>query len=63
MFLAERAAFLNSSLFRDSDVVGTSTFVLTLASLSGAFLGAFLSGLILGVGIRYYFFDVLKNAQ
>ena len=63
MFLAERAAFLDSILFRDSNVIGTSTFVLTLASLCGAFLGAFLSGLILGVGIRYYFFDVLKNAQ
>ena len=63
MFLAERAAFFMSSLFRDSDVVGTSTLALALAALSGAVLGAFLSSLILGGGIRYYFFNVLKNAQ
>jgi hypothetical protein len=63
MFLAERAAFLDSSLFRDSDVVGTSTLALALASLSGAILGPFLSGLILGGGIRYYLFNVLMNAQ
>jgi hypothetical protein len=63
MFLAERAAFLDSSLFRDLDVVGTSTLALTLASLSGAVLGAFLSGLILGDGICYCLFNVLKNAQ
>jgi len=63
MFLAERAAFLMSSLFRDSDVVGTSTLTLALVSLSGAVFGAFFSGLILGVGVRYYFFNVLKNAQ
>ena len=63
MFLAERAAFLASSLFRDSYVVGTNTLAFTLASLSGAVLGTFSGGLILGVGIRYYFFDVFKNAQ
>ena len=57
MFLAERAAFLMSSLFRDS----TSTLTLALVSLSGAVSGAFFSGLILGVGVRYYFFDVLER--
>ena len=63
MFLAERAAFLDSHLFGDSNVVGTSTFTLTPAALSGGLFGAFLGGLFLGVGICYYFFDVLKNAQ
>ncbi len=63
MFLAERAAFLDSRLFRDSNVVETSTLALALAALSSAVLGAFLSNLILGGGIRYYFFNVLKNAQ
>ncbi len=63
MFLEERAAFLVSHLFGDSNVVGTSTLTFTPAALSGGILGAFFSGLFLDVGIRYYFFNVLKNAQ
>ena len=63
MFLAQRAAFLKPHLFRDMVVRGTSTFALTFLALSSGFLGTFLFGPFLGVGIRYYFFDVLKNAQ
>jgi hypothetical protein len=63
MLLAQRAAFLDSHLFGDSDLVGTSTLALTFVELSGGFLGTFSCGLFLGVGIHYYFFNVLKNAQ
>ena len=63
ILLAEHAVFLVSHLFRDSDIVGIGTSALACATLSGGLIGAFLGGLLLGVGIRYYFFNVLKNAQ
>ncbi len=63
MFLAQRAAFLGPHLFRDAVVHGTTTLALTFLVLSGGFLGTFLFDPFLGVGIRYYFLDVLKNAQ
>ena len=63
MFLAQGAAFLDSHLFGDSDLVGTSTLALAFLALSGGFLGTFSRGLFLRVGIRYYFFNVFKNAQ
>ncbi len=62
MFLAQRTAFVEPHLFRDTIVRGTSTLALTFLALSGGFLGAFLFGPFLGAGIRYYFFDVVKNA-
>ena len=49
MFLAQRTAFLDSNLFRDTVVVGTITLVLTFLALSGGFLSAFLCCLFLGV--------------
>jgi hypothetical protein len=63
MFLAQGATFLDSHLFGNSVVVGTTTFALTFFALSGGFLSAFFRGLFLGVGIRYYFLKVLKNTQ
>ncbi len=63
MFLAQRAAFLGSHLFRDTVVRGTTTLALTFLALSSGFLGTFLFDPFLGVGICYYFFGVLKNAQ
>ena len=61
--LAQCAVFLGSRLFGHSYVVGTSTLALTFLALSVGLIGAFLGSLFLGVGIRYYFFDVLKNAK
>ena len=63
ILLVERAGFLVSHLFRDSNVIGIGTSALTCAALSGGLLSTFLGGLFLGVGICYYFFNVLKNAQ
>ena len=63
MFLAQGAAFLEPHLFGNTVLRGTSILALTFLALSGDFLGAFLFGPLLGVGIRYYFFNVLKNAQ
>ena len=63
MFLAQCTAFLDSHHFRDTVVRGTTTFALTFLALSGGFLSTFLFGHFLGVEIRYYFFNVLKNAQ
>ncbi len=64
MFLAQCAAFLDSHLFRDTVVRGTTTLALTFLVLSRGFLCTFLFGHFLGIGIHYYFFDVLiKNAQ
>ncbi len=62
MLLAQRAAFLDTHLFGDSDLVGTSTLALTFVVLPGGFLGTFSCGFFLGVRIRYYFFNILKNA-
>ncbi len=62
MFLAQRAAFLESHLFWEMVVYGTTTFVLTFLALCSGFLSTFLFGHFPGVGIRYYFFDVFKNA-
>jgi type IV secretory pathway TrbL component len=63
MLLAQRAAFLNSRLFGNLVIVGITTLALTFVALSGGFLSAFLCSLFLGVGICYYYFNVLKNAQ
>ena len=63
MFLAKRAVFRESNLFGYSSVVGTSNLALTFVVLSSGFLNTVLGGLFLGVGICYYFFNVLKNAQ
>jgi hypothetical protein len=64
MFLAQCASFLDSHLFRDTVVRGTTTFALTFLALSGGFLSTFLFGpCFLGIGICYYFFDILKDAQ
>jgi hypothetical protein len=63
MFLAQRAAFLNSHLFGDTLVCGTTTLVLTFLALSGGFLSVLFHVLFLVVGICYYFFNVLKDAQ
>jgi hypothetical protein len=63
MFLAQHAAFLDSHLFRDTIVVGTTTLALTFLMLSGGFLSVFFCGLVLGIGIHYDFFNVLKNNQ
>ena len=63
MLLAQCAAFLDSHLFGDSDLMGTSTLALTFVALSSGFLGTFSRGFFLGVGIHYYFFNVLENAQ
>jgi hypothetical protein len=63
MLLAQHATFLDSHLVGDSDLVGSSALALTFVELSGGFLGTFPRGLFLGIGIRYYFFNVLKNAQ
>jgi hypothetical protein len=60
MFLAQCAAFLNFRLFRNAKFVGISTLSFTF---SDDFLSTFLHGLFLGIRTRYYFFDVLKNAQ
>ena len=49
MFLAHRAAFLDSHLFRDMVVRGTTTFALTFLALSGGFISAFFCGLFLGI--------------
>jgi hypothetical protein len=38
MLLAQRTAFLDSHLFGDSDLVGTSTLAVTFVALSGSFL-------------------------
>ena len=57
---AQCIAFLNFRLLGDSKFVGISTLMLTF---SGGFLSTLLHGLIFGVGICYYFFNVLKNAQ
>ena len=57
MLLAQRAAFLNSHLFGDLDLVGTSTLALTFVALPGGFLGTFSCGLFLGVGIRLLLFQ------
>ena len=46
MFLAQRSAFLNSYLFRDSEFVGISTLALTFP---GGFLSTFFRSLILGI--------------
>ncbi len=53
MFLAKRAAFLGPHLLRDTVVRGTSTLALSFLALSGGFLGAFLFGPFLGIGIGY----------
>ncbi len=63
ILLAQRTTFLDSRLFGNLILVGIITFALTFVALSGGFLSAFLGGLFLGVGICYYFFNVLKNAQ
>ena len=63
IFLAKRAVFGESHLFGHSYVVGTSTLALTFLALSGGPFGAFLGSLFLGVGTRYYFLDVLKDAK
>ncbi len=55
MFLAQCTAFLEPHLFRDTVVRGTTTLALTFLALSGGFLGTFLFGLFLGIGICYYF--------
>jgi hypothetical protein len=60
MFLAQCAAFLNFCLFWNAKFVGINTLSF---SFSSDFLSTFLRGLFLGIGTRYYFFDVLKNAQ
>ena len=57
---AQCIAFLNFRLLGDSKFVGISTLMLTF---SDGFLSTLLHGLIFGVGICYYFFNVLKNAQ
>ncbi len=44
-------------------VVGTTTLALTFLALSGGFLSVFFRCLILGIGIHYDFFNVLKNNQ
>jgi hypothetical protein len=61
MFLAQCTTFLGPHLFRDTIVFGTSTLALTFLALSGGLLGTFLLDPFLGVGIRYYFFNILKN--
>jgi hypothetical protein len=63
IFLGQCAAFLNSHLFWDTVVLGTTTLALPSLALSRGFLTVFFCGLFLGVGIRYYFFNVLKKAQ
>jgi hypothetical protein len=63
MLLAQCAAFLDSCLFVNSILIGVTTLALTFVAFSGGFLGAFLRSLFLGIGIHYYFFNVLKNAQ
>ncbi len=63
MFLAQCTAFLDSHLFRDTVVLGTTTLVLPFLVLSGGFLTVFFHGLFLSIRICYYFFDVLENAQ
>ena len=63
MFLAQGTTFLRPHLFWDTIVLGTSTLALTFLALSGGFLGTFLLDPLLGIGTRYYFFNVLKNDQ
>ncbi len=54
---------LDFRFFGNLFLVGSSTLALTFVVLSGGFLNAFLCDLFLGIGICYYFFNVLKNAQ
>ncbi len=55
MFLAQCAAFLDSHLFRDTVVSGTTTLGLTFLALSGGFLSVFFHSLFLGIGIASTF--------
>jgi hypothetical protein len=61
LFLAQHTAFLDSHLFRDTVIVGTTTLVLTFLVLFSGFHRAFFHGLFLGIGIHYDFFNVFKN--
>ncbi len=63
MFLAQCATLLRPHLLRDTIVFGTSTLALTFLAFSGGFLGTFFLDPFLGVGIRYYFFNILENDQ
>jgi hypothetical protein len=59
MFLAQPAAFLDFVLW-NLKLVGIINLMLTF---SGGFLSSFLHGFFLGIGIRYPFFNIFKNAQ
>ena len=63
MFLAQHAAFLEPHLFGEMVVHVKTTLALTFLMLFSGFLGTFLFGLVLGIGICYYFFNVLENDQ
>jgi hypothetical protein len=60
IFLAQRAAFLDFRLLGFSKFVGICTLMFAFSS---GFFSTFLCNLFLGIGICYYFLDVLKNAQ